>query len=239
MDFLADDSYHPWLMEVNATPSMKVSGRLVFRSRSQSLWSPMLRLSSLLQDILNAIGPQPSSPISAVFSKPLPLCLLPPPRAPQVAHEDPATLEVINDAKWPVVWDMFNMLQVGPERFSQVGGGRPRLASCNAAPALNPACDNNDPDRLPPQPIQPTPVAPPPPPLSSRNRQEPSGHEASISEVEAELALRGGFVPLMHLFPREEGHPGLSIPWTPADDRLREWAAGSEAYQAAAAPAGW
>lgn len=123
IDFLIDSDLHPWLMEVNATPSMKV------------------------------------------------------------AHEDPATLQVIHDAKWPVVWDMFQMLQVGPHRFNQ----------------------------------------------------ETMGHEASLSEVEAELQLRGGFMPLMHLFPTEEDIPGLSIPWTRADDRLREWLGTSSAYQAAIA----
>jgi hypothetical protein len=66
----------------------------------------------------------------------------------------------------------------------------------------------------------------------------PSGHAATLSEVEAEIARRGGFVPLMHLFPTEEGNPGLSIPWTAADVALREWAAGSAAYAAAAAGAG-
>ncbi|KAI8462616.1 MAG: tubulin-tyrosine ligase family-domain-containing protein [Monoraphidium minutum] len=125
LDFLVDAALHPWLMEVNATPSMKV------------------------------------------------------------AHEDPATCNVIHDAKWPVVRDMFAMMMVGPQRFSQ----------------------------------------------------EPGGHEASLSEVEAELQLRGGFLPLMHLFPREDALPGLSIPWTPADAALAAWAAASPAYQAAAAAA--
>lgn len=67
--------------------------------------------------------------------------------------------------------------------------------------------------------------------------QEPAGHEASISEVEAELQLRGGFIPLMHLFPSEEDVPGLSIPWTPADTQLREWLGTSPLYQAAIAGA--
>ncbi|KIY98981.1 hypothetical protein MNEG_8982 [Monoraphidium neglectum] len=123
LDFLVDASLHPWLMEANATPSMKV------------------------------------------------------------AHEDPATQQVIHDAKWPVVRDMFTLLQVGPQRFNQ----------------------------------------------------EATGHEATIPEVEAELQLRGGFFPLMHLFPREEDTPGLSIPWTPADARLREWMASSSTYQTAIA----
>jgi hypothetical protein len=91
----------------------------------------------------------------------------------------------IHDAKWPVVWDMFCMLGVGPDRFAR----------------------------------------------------EPVGHEATIPEVQAELAARGGFVPLMHLFPREEDTRGLSIPWTRADGALREWADGSAEYQAAAAAA--
>jgi hypothetical protein len=65
--------------------------------------------------------------------------------------------------------------------------------------------------------------------------QEATGHEATIPEVEAELQLRGGFFPLMHLFPREEDTPGLSIPWTPADARLREWMASSSTYQTAIA----
>ncbi len=93
---------------------------------------------------------------------------------------------MIHDAKWPVVWDMFCMLGVGPGRF--------------AAP--------------------------------------PGGREASIPEVEAELRARGGFVPLMHLFPTEADTPGLSIPWTRADAALRAWARGSSLYADAAAAAG-
>lgn len=127
IDFLIDAALHPWLMEINATPSMKV------------------------------------------------------------AHEDPAARGLIHDAKWPVVRDMFNMLGVGPDRFA-------------AAPA--------------------------------------GGHEAARGELEAELRARGGFVPVMHLFPTDEDFPGLSIPWTAADRRLREWAAGSELYAEAAAAAG-
>ena len=41
----------------------------------------------------------------------------------QVAHEDPATEQLIYDQKWPVVRDMFQLLQVGPDRFKEVRGG--------------------------------------------------------------------------------------------------------------------
>ena len=53
----------------------------------------------------------------------------------------------------------------------------------------------------------------------------------SMSEVESELQLRGGFLPLMHLFPQEEEYPGLSIPWTPADQQLQAWMRGSALYR--------
>lgn len=132
LDFLVDASLHPWLMEVNATPSMKV------------------------------------------------------------AHSDPAARALIGEVKWPVVRDMFAMLGVGPGRFG---------ADANAGGAGG-------------------------------------GHEATVAEVEAELRARGGFAPLMHLFPTEESVPGLSVPWTAADRRLREWAAGSALYAEAAAALG-
>lgn len=57
----------------------------------------------------------------------------------------------------------------------------------------------------------------------------------SLGEVEAEMQRRGGFVPVMHLFPRQAQHPGLSIPWTAADQQLEHWMAGSQVYKAAAA----
>ena len=59
-----------------------------------------------------------------------------------------------------------------------------------------------------------------------------------MSEVESEFKQRGGFLPLMHLFPTEEQVPGLSIPWTAADARLRAWTETSPEYQAAAAALG-
>lgn len=60
LDFLIDDALHPWLMEVNATPSMRVQ------------------------------------------------------------HDNPHTAALIYQQKWPVVWDMFQILGLGAARFQQV-----------------------------------------------------------------------------------------------------------------------
>lgn len=65
--------------------------------------------------------------------------------------------------------------------------------------------------------------------------QPPQQHQVPLAGVEAELQLRGGFLPLMHLFPDEQHHPGLSIPWTAADRELHAWAHTSPTYQAAIA----
>jgi hypothetical protein len=53
------------------------------------------------------------------------------------------------------------------------------------------------------------------------------------SDVGQELALRGGLLPLMHLFPGEESHPGSSIPWQNSDLALQQWLRTSPAYAAA------
>ncbi|KAJ9519622.1 hypothetical protein QJQ45_013362 [Haematococcus lacustris] len=92
LDFLLDEQYAPWLLEVNATPSMKVE------------------------------------------------------------HSDAATLRVIHDQKWPVVRDMVTMLRLGPERFTT---GR-----------------------------------------------RPVREHRGVGFMAGELAARGGFVPLMHMFPK-------------------------------------
>ena len=55
-----------------------------------------------------------------------------------------------------------------------------------------------------------------------------------IADVLSELSARGSLFPLMHLFPTEDEHPGLSIPWTREDQQLRHWIPGSQLYQAAA-----
>lgn len=34
-----------------------------------------------------------------------------------VCHSDPGVEQLIYDQKWPVTWDMFNMLSIGPQRF--------------------------------------------------------------------------------------------------------------------------
>jgi hypothetical protein len=39
--------------------------------------------------------------------------------------------------------------------------------------------------------------------------QEATNPELSMAECEGELGRRGGFVPLMHLFPQEADHPGV------------------------------
>jgi hypothetical protein len=54
-----------------------------------------------------------------------------------------------------------------------------------------------------------------------------------MGDVGQELQLRGGLLPLMHLFPNERSHPGSSIPWTHSDVQLQQWLAGSQAYLAA------
>jgi hypothetical protein len=55
----------------------------------------------------------------------------------------------------------------------------------------------------------------------------------SSRDFEAELAARGGLLPVMHLFPSDSRHPGNSIPWQKQDMLLQEWLAGSAAYTAA------
>lgn len=55
-----------------------------------------------------------------------------------------------------------------------------------------------------------------------------------ICDVQHEIDVRGGFFPLMHLFPSEASLPGMSIPWQPPDKQLQQWLANSNAYQAAA-----
>lgn len=65
LDFLVDDSLHPWLMEVNATPSMKV------------------------------------------------------------AHEDPATQQLIHDQKWEFVQDSFQLLHATQHTFEEEAMSRP------------------------------------------------------------------------------------------------------------------
>lgn len=67
LDFLVDDSLHPWLMEVNATPSMKV------------------------------------------------------------AHEDPATQQLIHDQKWEFVQDSFQLLHATQHTFEEVRCARDRF----------------------------------------------------------------------------------------------------------------
>lgn len=54
-----------------------------------------------------------------------------------------------------------------------------------------------------------------------------------IADVSSELRARGSLFPLMHLFPTEEHHPGLSIPWTMEDQQLQQWIPSSQLYQAA------
>lgn len=125
LDFLLDEQYAPWLLEVNATPSMKVE------------------------------------------------------------HSDAATLRVIHDQKWPVVRDMVTMLRLGPERFTT---GR-----------------------------------------------RPVREHRGVGFMAGELSARGGFVPLMHLFPKESPGEGLrTIPWEATDLQMRAFVR-TPAYQQAIA----
>ena len=55
----------------------------------------------------------------------------------------------------------------------------------------------------------------------------------TLAEVEEELQLRGGWLPLMHLFPSPEHHPQVAIPWTEADKALQQWLKTSSLYQEA------
>lgn len=62
--------------------------------------------------------------------------------------------------------------------------------------------------------------------------QEPQAPVLSHEEVAAELQRRGGFVPLMHLFPHStDKHLQASVPWTAADKELQAWIARSHLYQ--------
>lgn len=71
--------------------------------------------------------------------------------------------------------------------------------------------------------------------LPTRAMQATMRKPMALADVQGELAVRGGLLPLMHLFPNEETHPGLSIPWTAADQQLQRWLRTDPAYQAAAA----
>eukprot|EP00775_Hariotina_reticulata_P004710 gene4710-4960_t len=121
LDFLVDAALHPWLMEVNATPSMKV------------------------------------------------------------AHEHQDVQALIHDQKWAFMQDTFQLLRIGSHMFDEAAMARP---------------------------------------LSSQ-------------DFEAELAVRGGLLPVMHLFPSDRRHPGHTIPWQQQDLLLQQWLVGSAAYTAA------
>lgn len=55
----------------------------------------------------------------------------------------------------------------------------------------------------------------------------------TMADVSAELDTRGGLLPLMHLFPSEQQHAGLSIPWEEADEQLQRWMTSSSTYKEA------
>jgi hypothetical protein len=57
----------------------------------------------------------------------------------------------------------------------------------------------------------------------------------TAADVASELQVRGGLFPLMHMFPSDATHPGISIPWEAQDVALQAWLAQSSSYQAAAA----
>lgn len=124
LDFLIDDACHPWLLEANATPSMKVE------------------------------------------------------------HADPGLKRLIHQQKWPVVRDMFALLGMGPQLFASMETRPPDVRELTAL-------------------------------------------------LDRELAARGGFVPLFHLFPTPAEQPGLTIPWTRADAHLRSWSQQSQTYRTA------
>jgi hypothetical protein len=55
----------------------------------------------------------------------------------------------------------------------------------------------------------------------------------SLPEVEEELRVRGGWLPLMHLFPYADEYPGVKLAWSEHDKELREWAKSNKEYQQA------
>jgi hypothetical protein len=67
----------------------------------------------------------------------------------------------------------------------------------------------------------------------------------SFGEIEAELQLRGDWLPLMHLYPQNTTHSGKGleppseglsgIPWSEADQQLQAWLEDSPEYQRAMA----
>eukprot|EP00798_Chlamydomonas_sp_ICE-L_P012493 gene12493-15705_t len=124
LDFVVDSKFQPWLLEVNATPSMKVE------------------------------------------------------------HEDPGLERLIHDQKWPVIRDMVQLLGICPDRFD-----------------------------------------------------EDVDEHQSLGVVEAEMKARGGFSPLMHLFPAETPQGFRLIPWHPLDVSLRLWTRSQKYLQALKQPA--
>ncbi|KAG1665105.1 hypothetical protein FOA52_007796 [Chlamydomonas sp. UWO 241] len=123
LDFLIDSQMHPWLLEANATPSMKVE------------------------------------------------------------HDDPAARRMIHDQKWPVIRDVVQMLGICPQRFD----------------------------------------------TSRKDHRD-------LSFMDGELASRGGFSPLMHLFPRETQPEGLGlVEWSRLDKAMRGYC-DTRAYREAQVP---
>jgi hypothetical protein len=64
---------------------------------------------------------------------------------------------------------------------------------------------------------------------------QPQKPVVSIEEIEEELSRRGGWCPLMHLFPHPGQYPDVVLPWSNADKRLQDWMLSSNIYQEAIA----
>lgn len=67
---------------------------------------------------------------------------------------------------------------------------------------------------------------------------QPQAPLLSLQEVEAELELRGDWLPLMHLYPQnttQEPSSLSSIVWSEADMQLQAWLKDSPVYQQAIA----
>jgi hypothetical protein len=64
---------------------------------------------------------------------------------------------------------------------------------------------------------------------------QPQEPVVSFEEIEEELRRRGGWYPLMHLFPHPEQYPEVELPWSDEDKKLQEWIKSSSAYQEAIA----
>ena len=123
---------------------------------------------------------------------------------PKVEHADPVVEQLIHDQKWPVVRDMVCLLGICPQAFEALRQRAEAEASTEAAAAstgfVAVGADGS--------PLWPH----------------------CVRTVEAELSRRGGFRPLMHLFPTETAEGLRLLPWHALDRQLRVWTS-SRLYQ--------